>query len=342
MAEIGRLEVPETGETITTATRRLPVPGRPCEIVLHADEHDDITKSILEGRWTLPTHYDLLRAVGAAGRRVLDLGAHVGTFALFAAALGSEVLAIEASPRNAALLRASAARNAFTRLHVECTAVGAAPGSLEFLQAGPYGHVAGPGMDAPTITVPVTTAQRLLDERGWDDVAFVKMDIEGSEVAALRGMPGLLAQPAPPPIVFESNGHTLHLLGETPAAVRTLLAGAGYRCWLLRPPILVPVEPTELQPDCNVDYLATRTGVDRLDGWEPAPPMTAGERLAGVLASCRADHPHLRAYIARTLRTAGDEVLADARVRQALDGLTRDASPDVRSAAAWWSDRAPS
>jgi len=49
---------------------------------------------------------------------VVDLGAHVGVFALAAAAAGCRVLAVEASQANARLLEASAARNGFEHLRI--------------------------------------------------------------------------------------------------------------------------------------------------------------------------------------------------------------------------------
>lgn len=340
MTEADALTVVATGETVRVTVRRLVLPDTSCEIVVQADERDEITSAILEDRWRFPDHYDLLRALGAAGGRVLDLGAHVGTFALFAAALGCRVLAVEASPRNAALLRASAERNGFRDLHVLETAVGAAPGTVRFLQAGPYGFVAGADVAAVTLDVPMTTADDILANAGWGGVEFIKMDIEGSEVAALQGMSRLLRGPSMPPIVFESNGHTLALLGRTPADVRALLGDAGYRCYLLRARTLIPVEPMELQPECNVDYLALRAPVSDVPRWNLAPPMTDAERLDRVRASCIDDNPHVRAYIARALRTCGADILGREDVRRALDGLAADPSPDVRAAASWWTSGA--
>jgi predicted O-methyltransferase YrrM len=98
------------------------------DIVVNESERDAITQDLLHGRWRMPALYDLLRALGP--RRVLDLGGHIGTFVLFAASQGCRVLSVEASPRNADLLRASAARNGCDQLAVSCTAVGEAGGRL--------------------------------------------------------------------------------------------------------------------------------------------------------------------------------------------------------------------
>ena len=121
--------------------------------------------------------------------------------------------------------------------------------------------------------------------------------------------------------------------------MRERFAAAGYRTFLLRPGRLVPVAASELQPECNVDYLATRGDVDALPGWMVAPPLTMAERLAAVVASCTHTNAHMRAYIARALETADDVVLADARVRRGLGALLDDGTPAVRAAAAWWAAR---
>ncbi len=61
----------------------------------------------------LATLNELALAVLKPGQRVLDLGAHLGGFSLLAAAVGCEVLAVEASARNADLLRKSAEHGKF-------------------------------------------------------------------------------------------------------------------------------------------------------------------------------------------------------------------------------------
>jgi FkbM family methyltransferase len=305
------------------------------DIVVDERDRDGITQAVLQGRWTMPPHYSLVRAFGAT--RVLDLGAHIGTFALFAAAQGCRVLAVEASPRNAALLQASAAQNGFDQLMVACTAVGETCGTARFLQAGPYGFIATAARPA-TIEVPITTVDALVEGTGWNGVDFVKMDIEGSEVAAVRGMTRLL-QTAAPPIVFESNGHALHLLGQQPSEIRLLLAAAGYDCYLIRQRRLVPVTPNELQPECNVDYVAVRGLLPALEGWTVAPRATEAERDASILASCRDGNPHVRAYIARALDDADGSLLGSGAIASALRDLTNDPIEDVRAAASWFLDR---
>ena len=91
-----------------------------------------------------PPNADLLRlmlALVRPGQTVLDLGAHIGTFTLTAAAAGCRVLAIEASPRNARLLEASIAHNGFgQRARVFQVAASNRNGEVRFSSWGPWGR----------------------------------------------------------------------------------------------------------------------------------------------------------------------------------------------------------
>ncbi len=166
-------------------------------IVTGPDISGEIVRDLSRGLYPLSYRpmIGLLEALVPAGGRVLDLGTHLGTFALAAAALGYEVLGVEASPQNAALMRASIERNHFGRMRLVHAAVSDRPGTLEFHQAGPYGHVCTPAMGLPTVPVAALAGDDLLAEHGWDRVDFIKMDIEGSEVAGLRGLSAALRGP---------------------------------------------------------------------------------------------------------------------------------------------------
>ncbi len=306
------------------------------EIAVDDGETDEISLAIRSGSYSSPPAYSLLTALAQPGQHVLDLGAHIGTFSLYAAALGYPVTAVEASPRNAALLAESARRNGFANLRLVNQAVSDRAETLKFIQAGPYGMRANPHLHDPTIEVPANTVPAILDGGTAGPPAFVKLDVEGSEVRALRGMKKLLAGASAPPILYESNGHTLYYFGETPNRLMALLERAGYRCYLVDGECLVPAGADTLQPMCTVDYLA-------LKGPPPAQlstadaPLTEQELMRRVLACCAVNNAQERAYIGRTLRTAPSAMLAAPEIQAALDTLLLDAAEEVRQAASWWS-----
>jgi len=271
------------------------------------------------------------------GELVLDVGAHLGSFSLAACAAGRKAVAVEAWPPKVELLRASAARNGFGhhQLRVVNAAAADAPGTVEFCGGGPWGHLATGTDDVPAVTVPAVTLDDLLYALGTDTPSLVKIDVEGSEISAIRGMRRLLEQPSAPPLLCQSNGHTLAFYGVTPNDLLAELEGFGYRAYLVEPGRLVRVRSDEMQPGTLVDYLAVKRAPTSLQGWRVDPAMQLGERVSRIVADCTHTNPDHRAYMARALQDADPAVAAEPAVADALAVLRRDPVPAVREAAAW-------
>lgn len=296
---------------------------------------DPIAGALAQGRLGEESLVNLMLDVVRPGDKVLDLGAHVGTFSLAAAAAGAYVVAFEGSPRNVALLRESARRNVFTNLRVVHAAVGNRAGTIEFFDDGAHGRVSVPGEDGATVSVPEVTVGDVLAELGWRPVAFVKMDVEGSEIDAIRGMSAVLEADAPA-ILYEANGHTLALHDATPEALMAELERLGYTSYLVEQGRLVRVESGELQPQTILDYLAVRRLPRGLIGWRVEAALTIEERRSRLCNDAAHHNPDHRAYMAAALRRAGEDLLSHADVRTCLDALAEDPEPAVRQAAEWW------
>jgi FkbM family methyltransferase len=154
-----------------------------------------------------------------------DLGANVGFFTLLAARLvgpHGAIVAFEPDPRNAETLRANMARNGFSHVTVVEQGVSDRSDTLRFNVAdSTMSRLAEEGEDG--IDVPVTSLDAYLAEVARAPT-LVKMDIEGAEVAALRGAARMIADHAPE-IICEVHG--------TEAEVREILSAAGYSLRLL-------------------------------------------------------------------------------------------------------------
>lgn len=302
---------------------------------------DEVTAALLAGGGPIDwTTVQLMLDMVKPGDVVVDLGAHVGTFTLAAAAAGCKVVAFEASPANAALLGASVARNGFLDVHVVNAAVGDEPGQISFFAEGPYGFVEFRDEDAgrSELVVPAVTVDALLHEVGLDPVAFVKMDVEGSEIRAVRGMADLLGGDGAPPVLFESNGHTLHFYGARPTDLLAEMDRLGYRSHLVEPGRLVTVPPGQTQVQTVVDYLAVKGSLDGLAGWRVDEPLSLDERISRLLQQCQGSSPYLqgqRAYVGQALEVAEPEILARPEVQALLAELRADPVGWVRAAAAW-------
>lgn len=129
--------------------------------------------------------------------RILDVGAHIGTFALWC--LGqtpaARILSVEANPDTCEILRANVCRwsSAGAAMRVEHAAAGAQDGeTLKVRDDGPsMGHRVGAGgaLSAPSLSLP--SMVRLCASND-EDIDLAKIDIEGSEEALICSHPEAL------------------------------------------------------------------------------------------------------------------------------------------------------
>ena len=242
------------------------------------------------------------------GARVIDLGCHLGTFSLPAAALGAEVIAVDASPRHVHLLRMAARRNGFDSLQVVHGAVSDAEEPVQFIEHGIHGRVwRSDDGGRPTITAPAVSVDDLIERAGWDGVDAIKMDIEGSEPAALRSMTRTHARGVRPAMVFECNGAMLPQLGSSIQALREAIAALGYEALMidhLRPLTLVETPVDAVQTECVTDYIAFVSRPAELEQrWTVEPPFSREQTLARLLETAADAAIGYRRYAAEVLRT---------------------------------------
>jgi FkbM family methyltransferase len=315
------------------------------EVALDPRHMDPIADAVMAGdTWFLDDYYVLLDLL-KPGDTVLDLGTHIGTFALAAAALGCRVLCVEAGPRHVRLVEASIARNEFDGARVMHGAVADREGSIEFLPSGPWGTIANPAVESSPamiqartlapVTVPAVTVDALLDRLGWDHVDAVKLDVEGAEAAALRGMAGLLSRPDAPMLLYESNSHTLQFFGNTRADLESALERYGYTSYSVEPGRLIPTQPGELEPQSCINCLAVRGRPPEIAGWHVTEPRSLDETIRRVVGQSGSPRAFDRAYVAHVLADADTAIQTDPRVGLVLRRLCRDADESVRLAAAW-------
>lgn len=167
---------------------------------------------------------------------VIDVGGNIGMYSLAAAATGHEVHVFEPVPLSAAMMLESARRNNFSRFHLYPTCVSDRAGLCRMGRAsraneGSVSHTLlaaaatsteGAGSSGPQVLLPAMPLDALLtvDERR---MYFIKLDIEGSECRALRGMASFLSRAALRSVVgFQMEWH---LAGQT--CCRELVAPGG-------------------------------------------------------------------------------------------------------------------
>lgn len=149
------------------------------------------------------------------GNWMIDVGAHVGYFAIAAAAkVGTTggIIAVEPTESSAEVLRENVRLNGFEdRVHViEKAASDHAGGATFYVSdtSSMWNSVEPGTLDDSTRTLEVatTTIDDLVSEVGWPSIRILKIDVEGHEVSVMRGASETLARNPELNILFEVSG----------------------------------------------------------------------------------------------------------------------------------------
>lgn len=153
---------------------------------------------------------------------VVDIGAHIGTFAIPIAAVVGKVIAFEPSPETFALLSRNAKENNVP-LQLVNKALGSEKGSGTLVvrntsNAGANTFMSGGNIPVATLDNEVSHAD------------FIKMDVEGMEIEVLRGGTRLIEH-SRPVVLFEVNLSQLRAHNTSPRALQCFFVQRGYRLY---------------------------------------------------------------------------------------------------------------
>ena len=347
--------------TMATQIREIVIkPGRSFRVAVDSEASDAYGQALLNKSFWLRYEWELLaRFLPATGGRFLDLGGHLGSFTLTAAAHGHQVVVVEASPTNAGLIRQSVAANQFDQVQVVHAAVYREAKTLQFFDNGPFGFLI-EHQHPKCVEVPALPTNEILARTGWDRIDVIKMDIEGAEVWAIDAMEDILSRPDAPVIYYECNSRTLHDFGHTSCrALQERLESLGYRSFVCtdeRTP-LRPVRANEWQPEIMTNCLAVKLGSHPLhtasmwtrmvrnnwrrclgrqpfSSWLKGLPVRESATKAEVLVATRQaiagqSEAIMREHLERELPGAPEWIQADPMVREFL----RDSKKDLAKAA---------
>lgn len=153
----------------------------------------------------------------APGMVVLDIGANVGFYTLLAArAVGDTgaVYAFEPHPRTCASLRANVERNGFENVEVIEAAVSERPTTLQLYMSETATHSGLHRTMADRDPTAVDVPAMAIDDLELPRVDLIKMDIEGEEPAALRGLSRTLDRSPRVAILMEFSPYALSAAGN--------------------------------------------------------------------------------------------------------------------------------
>ena len=184
---------------------------------MYLDKRDSLGLSLLEFE---PATVKLFEKYVKPGHTVLDIGAHIGYFALIAARLvgnNGRVFAYEPEPENFAILKKNVETNKYNNVCASQFAIAerARTARLFVNPAKAGGHMTDIN-DAPHLHNFDVKAVALDDELKNQKVDFIKIDIEGGEYNAFLGMEKIIANNPQIKIVTEyyTNSQRRHGAGE--------------------------------------------------------------------------------------------------------------------------------
>lgn len=178
----------------------------------------------------------------------VDVGANIGALSLPVAAIrpDAKIICVEADPNIAALLRRNVAENERTNITVVELLAGAANDmAVPFYRAPEdkfgMGSI-GAQFDAPPIPLAQRPLDEVLDELGLTHIHVLKLDIEGGELGALRGLARRLADEKAPTVIFEfTDWAEARIPGQAPGDAQKFMLSHRYQLFRLRANMAPPV-----------------------------------------------------------------------------------------------------
>jgi FkbM family methyltransferase len=220
-----------------------PPPGT--RLATYSGTEDIVSHALhVTGRWehvTLSNLLEVLNSAKSRGKRsvLMDVGANVGYFTIFAASLGHHVLAYEAFQSNVDLILLSVCLNPDLRRRVTVFHAALSDTRKEcVLLSGPQnygdGYLRCDGEDVPPgyeVRSKLTTAR--LDSMvpaSVPRVDVMKLDIEGAELEALRGGAQFFRGSQAPRFLRTEFSAVPHMLGDRALPMLQLLFEMNYAC----------------------------------------------------------------------------------------------------------------
>ena len=228
--------------------------------------------------------------------KVADIGANVGGISLPLAAHGMRVLAIEALPKNFLALTVSTRTNGFANLLPINMAAYATTGLVEMSGESAWASIGTRGRGASTL-VAADTIGAILETFCFADADFIKIDIEGAEVAALAGFDKIVSSNSNVEVIYESNTVTCQNFGHDQQALALCFENLGFNLYAFRSHGLMPVQSAGPMPSHLLDILATRKSeAEILAAGLRIIPMTDKHLLDSLHREVTIGHPFFIAH----------------------------------------------
>ncbi|NQU75285.1 MAG: FkbM family methyltransferase [Planctomycetes bacterium] len=218
---------------------------------LFVDPSDGIQRSIFRYACYDPAAGSIFHAICRPGDCVVDVGANIGYFTLLAARLvgpTGRVHAFEASPSIAQRLRRNVAINDAPQVTLHEMAISDRHASATFHTArrdGGYSSLRDLGSrSVETTVVPCAPLDSFIEV--LPTVRLIKLDVEGAELLALKGMTKLIMRDCPY-FIMELTDRYLRQLGGNSAELCRFMTALGYSLYRMGDEAIteITVPPTD-------------------------------------------------------------------------------------------------
>lgn len=195
--------------------------------------------AILAGGDHETAEHRFLRSLDLANRVVYEVGAFQGILTLFFSSRAKEVIAYEPNPPSYNRVMQNLRLNDRRNVRVRNLAVGEHAGSITLLSdplmpggtsGDPTvaGQIKGSSSTATAVQVPVVRLDEDIPSAGLPPPNLIKIDIEGMELPALKGMAETLKRHQPD-LYMEMHGATMDHKDANVRAIVDFVTALGYR-----------------------------------------------------------------------------------------------------------------
>ncbi len=170
-------------------------------------------------------------------RTVLDIGGNIGQMALLFAQYAQRVHTFEPVPAKADRLDYNIKINGLEhKIYLHSAALSDSIGTIQFYlpteDNGGIGSIVGANTgEVNVLSVNSDTTDHFILENNVTNIDLIKMDIEGGELFALRGMTGLLGSSNKPIVIMEMTRKMMDAAGYTSTDMLTIMENCGYSCY---------------------------------------------------------------------------------------------------------------
>lgn len=279
-------------------------------------EYSDAYTSWIRNDWKIEPLTLLGCSLLSDGEKFIDLGANIGAFCIPIALIRkSPFLAVEALIDNVNLLQRAIEENNIKEASIVNAAIMDHKTTVYVKGQSAYGTVNDDGLG---VAVSSVVGDELFQEYDFLDAKLVKIDIEGAELKAFKGMYKFLSSDINRAFIFEANGAHAYDGGYAPSDIVKIFEDLNYKIYMIVGRKLVPYKSTDLQPFGLINYLAMKNVPSQFEYDFRISELKEKEIIDGIVRTLTQMKPGYRKFMLKELEKAQSNIKEHERVVKAI------------------------